>query len=80
MLIHPLGTKYHFSTQFPSVQKYAAMQRSKNLMTVEICSVTRESNRTYGQNYWVFGLFPSSSILENRKHNISETGSLSVLS
>jgi hypothetical protein len=31
------------------------------------------------QNYWVFGLFPSSSILENRKHDVSETGSVSVL-
>jgi hypothetical protein len=27
----------------------------------------------------VFGLFPSSSILENRKHDVSETGSVSVL-
>jgi hypothetical protein len=31
------------------------------------------------QNYWVFGLFPSSGILENRKHDVSETGSVSVL-
>jgi hypothetical protein len=31
------------------------------------------------QNYWVFGLFPSSGILENRKHDVSETGTLSVL-
>jgi hypothetical protein len=31
------------------------------------------------QNYWVFGLSPSSSILENRKHDVSETGSVSVL-
>jgi hypothetical protein len=30
-------------------------------------------------NYWVFGLFPSSSILETRKHDVSETGSVSVL-
>jgi hypothetical protein len=27
------------------------------------------------QNYWVFGLFPSSGILETRKHDVSETGS-----
>jgi hypothetical protein len=27
------------------------------------------------QNYWVFGLCPSSGILETRKHNVSETGS-----
>jgi hypothetical protein len=31
------------------------------------------------QNYWVFGLFPSSGILETRKHDITETGSVSVL-
>jgi hypothetical protein len=26
------------------------------------------------QNYWVFGLFASSGILETRKHDVSETG------
>jgi hypothetical protein len=31
------------------------------------------------QNYWVFGLFPSSGILGTRKHDVSETGSVSVL-
>jgi hypothetical protein len=31
------------------------------------------------QNYWVFGHFPSSGILENRKQDISDTGSVSVL-
>jgi hypothetical protein len=31
------------------------------------------------QNYWVFGLFLWSGILENRKHNVSETGSVSIL-
>jgi hypothetical protein len=31
------------------------------------------------QNYWVFGLFPSSGILETTKHDVSETGSVSVL-
>jgi hypothetical protein len=30
--------------------------------------------------YWVFGLCPLSSILEARKLNVSETGSVSVLS
>jgi hypothetical protein len=28
------------------------------------------------QNYWVFRLFPSSGILENRKHDVSETDPL----
>jgi hypothetical protein len=31
------------------------------------------------QSYWVLGLCPSSSILETRKYNISETGSVFVL-
>jgi hypothetical protein len=31
------------------------------------------------QNYWVFGLCLSFGILETRKHNVSETGSVSVL-
>jgi hypothetical protein len=33
----------------------------------------------FSQNYWVFGLFPSSGILENRKDDVSETGSVSLL-
>jgi hypothetical protein len=31
------------------------------------------------QDYWVFGLFPSSDILENRKHDVSEIKYVSVL-
>jgi hypothetical protein len=31
------------------------------------------------QNYWAPGLCPSSSILETREHNVSETGCVSVL-
>jgi hypothetical protein len=31
------------------------------------------------ENYWVSGLCPSSGIVETRKHNVSETGSVSVL-
>jgi hypothetical protein len=31
------------------------------------------------KNYLVFGLCPQSGILETRKHNVSETGSVSVL-
>jgi hypothetical protein len=30
------------------------------------------------QNYWMSGLCPSSEILNNREHNISEIGSVSV--
>jgi hypothetical protein len=31
------------------------------------------------ENYWVFRLFPSTGILETRKQDVSETGSVSVL-
>jgi hypothetical protein len=31
------------------------------------------------ENYWGFGLCPSYSILETRKHNVSGIGSVSVL-
>jgi hypothetical protein len=30
-------------------------------------------------NYWVFGLCPLSGILKTRKHNVSETGSVSEM-
>jgi hypothetical protein len=32
------------------------------------------------QNHWVIGIFPLSRILNTRKHNVSETDSVSVLS
>jgi hypothetical protein len=31
------------------------------------------------QTYWVFGLFPSSGILGTRKHDVTESGCVSVL-
>jgi hypothetical protein len=31
------------------------------------------------QNYWVFGLSPSFSIPETKKHDVSENGSVFVL-
>jgi hypothetical protein len=31
------------------------------------------------RNYWIFTLCPLSDILETIKHNVSETGSVSVL-
>jgi hypothetical protein len=30
------------------------------------------------QDYWGFGLLPSSGILDNRGHDVLETGSVSV--
>jgi hypothetical protein len=35
--------------------------------------------KNISQNYWVLGLCPSSGVLETRKHNVSETGSISIL-
>jgi hypothetical protein len=32
------------------------------------------------KNFWVFGLLPLSGILETRKHDVSETGSVSEIS
>jgi hypothetical protein len=43
------------------------------------CLQPKEAGFFNTQNYCVFGLFPSSGILENRKHDVSETGSVSVL-
>jgi hypothetical protein len=31
----------------------------------------------HSQNYWVFGLFPSSGIVGTRKHDVSVAGSVS---
>jgi hypothetical protein len=31
------------------------------------------------QSYWAFGLFPPSGLVESRKHDVSETGFVSVL-
>jgi hypothetical protein len=39
--------------------------------------ISRRCNAVTG-NYRVFGLFPSSDILGTRKHDVSETGSVSV--
>jgi hypothetical protein len=33
----------------------------------------------HNQIYYVFGLFPTSRILGTRKHDVSETGSVSAL-
>jgi hypothetical protein len=40
--------------------------------------ILKQHNRG-SQDYMVFGLFPSSGILENRRHDVSETGFVSVL-
>jgi hypothetical protein len=46
-------------------------------MCAETC-VSLHVKSPFVQNYWVFGLCPS-GILKTRKHNVSETGSVSLL-
>jgi hypothetical protein len=41
---------------------------------LQLCAPSR-----YTQHYLVFGLCPSSSVVKTREHNVSETGSVSVL-
>jgi hypothetical protein len=41
---------------------------------------SQDINTGHIGNYWGLGLFPLSGILENRKHDVSETGSVSALS
>jgi hypothetical protein len=49
------------------------------MSTAEVCESTSKLNVLEAQNCWVFGLLPLSGILETRKHNVSETESVSVL-
>jgi hypothetical protein len=62
---------------------YFSYNRSYNLRRAGYFSGSSAPNMyicMFGiQNYWVFGLFPSSGILGTRKHNVSKTGSVSVL-
>jgi hypothetical protein len=46
--------------------------------TIDLNYVTLEA-KWIVQDYWGFGVFPWSDIIENRKHDVSETGSVSVL-
>jgi hypothetical protein len=49
--------------------------------TPSVCRFWRVLTMVYNsQNYWVFGVFPSSGILKNRKNNVSETDPVSETS
>jgi hypothetical protein len=50
-----------------------------NQATSFIAHRGRSISTYYSQNYWISGLCPSSGILKTKKHNVSETGSVSVL-
>jgi hypothetical protein len=43
-----------------------------------IARMERRAHVRYSQKYLVFGIFPSSGILDNRKHNVSGTENVSV--
>jgi hypothetical protein len=43
------------------------------------CTTGSNKREPLTLNYWVFGLFPSSGIVETRQHDVSETGCVSVL-
>jgi hypothetical protein len=48
-------------------------------MEPEIHYCAQKRATPFCKNYWVFGLCLSSGIIKIREHNVSETGSLSVL-
>jgi hypothetical protein len=60
---------------------------NKNLDLQQFCakivicmdSKQRKEYQFYGQNHWLSGLYPPSSVLKTRKHNVLETGPVSVL-
>jgi hypothetical protein len=56
--------------------------------TVNIASILEGAGSGHGvdakqsqhaQNHWVYGIRPASGILNTRKHNVSEAGSVSLL-
>jgi hypothetical protein len=61
--------------------KPVARQRlqNKQLDNGRYKAKVRKQQQRNDHNYWVFGLFPSSGILSDRKQEVSETGSVSVL-
>jgi hypothetical protein len=49
------------------------------IVSINYSTILGVLNAKIPQNYWVFGLCPSTGILGTRKHDVSETGSVSVL-
>jgi hypothetical protein len=66
--------KYESSS--PIIQQSSASPREKQQITPHK-KISKQHYKT--QNYWDFGHFSSSDILENRNHDVLETGSVSVL-
>jgi hypothetical protein len=53
-------------------------QQSQDFYAAGFHAVAKRWDKCINQNYWVSGLCPSSGILGTTKHNVSETGSVSV--
>jgi hypothetical protein len=47
---------------------------SLSIITYKSLPTDSEKYKVEIQNYWIFGRFPSSGILENKKHDFWETG------
>jgi hypothetical protein len=58
-------------------RKTEATQEHVSFELMSRYSSERLGNTTDTQDYWVFWIFPSSGILETRKHDISETDPVS---
>jgi hypothetical protein len=68
---------FHLVFVLPSGRSRKASP-AKIVITLSYFLFEQEHNCS-SQNYCFFLLIPSSGILENRKHDVSETGSVSVL-
>jgi hypothetical protein len=47
------------------------MCRLSRVTDSQLLAYKQNNNNNNAQTYWVFGLFPSSGILETRKHDVS---------
>jgi hypothetical protein len=57
----------------------ACLERHVLVSVREQFAINNLTSNMITQNYWVSGLCPSTGILGTRKHNVSETGSVSFL-
>jgi hypothetical protein len=64
---------------FSSPIHVGCWQKSNCLLLLFRRIILIREEEIFNQNYWVFGLFPTSGILGSTKHDVSETGSVSVL-
>jgi hypothetical protein len=63
----------------PYFGKNAKMKLVEHIQNLQAAGFLPTKNNIRISNYWVFGLCPSAGILETRKNNVSQTGSVSFL-